>query len=259
MIKREREENIINYLKRNTFASIHDIVEITESSEATIRRDLSDIEKKGRIHRIRGGAELSKKEKDKYEENKFIELPFQYRKEILHTIKKKIAQTAVSFIEEEDTIIIDGGSTTYHMVEFLKNSKLTIITNSFAVANFLVSYGKSKIILPEGVIYPESSLILNPLNQNPFSNYHAKKVFIGVGGINKNIITNTEINLIQTQRSMIDHAEEVIILTDSSKFGKAESLFLCNIERVSKIITDSSIDSEYLEAIQEKGVQVIIV
>ena len=258
MIEREREEIIISYLKHNTFASIHDIVKQTGSSEATIRRDFTRLEKKGRILRIRGGAELSDQEKAK-SASSAVEPRIEFRIGELSPVKGKIAQAAVSLIEENETIIIDGGSTTYHMTKYLRLLKLDIITNSFAIAEDLIQNGQSRIILPEGIIYPDSLLIMNPLATDPFHNYHATKVFLGVEGINNQRITNSRMDLIQTERSMIEHADEVIILADSRKFERNGNLFLCDLERVSTIITDEGINKAHVQPLKDKGINLIIV
>ncbi len=202
--------------------------------------------------------ELSASEKNR-QPNILRETPFAIRKDIHSSIKRKIAEAAVSTIKDGETIIIDGGSTTYQMVEFLASLELTIITNSFIVAEYLVKKGKSQIILPEGIIYPESLLILNPLQPDPFSNYHASKVFMGVEGINNDIIMNSRIELIQMEKSMINHADELVILADSSKFRSKGNLFLCNLDQVHTIITDDDISQEEAEQVRSKGIHLTTV
>ncbi|MCG8479759.1 MAG: DeoR/GlpR family DNA-binding transcription regulator [Spirochaetales bacterium] len=256
-MEKEREETIIHLLRQNNFASIRDIVKLTETSEATIRRDFKRLEHEGRIRRLRGGAELSDREK-KNQPDTVVEVPFAYRKGILSGTKRRIAKAAVSLIGHHETIIIDGGSTTYQMAEYLKDLKLTIITNSFAFAEYLIRNGKSQIILPEGVLYPDSLLILNALQADPFRNYHASKVFMGAGGINDRKITNKRMDLIQAERSMIEHGDELVILADSRKFQISGNLYLCDLDRVSTIITDEGILPETAERIRMKGINLVI-
>ena len=128
MLDRERQETILRLVKQNTFASIHDIVELVNVSEATVRRDLDRLEASGYIRRVRGGAEATEELKSR--EPVSHELPFEYRKGIMHEKKRLIAKQAASMCTDGETIIIDGGSTTYQMVEFLTPLKLKIITNS---------------------------------------------------------------------------------------------------------------------------------
>ncbi len=158
-----------------------------------------------------------------------------------------------------ETIIIDGGSTTYRMVEFLTPLKLKIITNSFAIAEYLVKHSENSVYLPGGIIFPESQLILDPFDEDMYRNFRASKVFMGVGGIGTQGVTNKAINLIRVERLMIDQADKLIILADSSKFETAGDLLLCGFDRIAVIITDSGIPEEAKGLLKAHDVEVVIV
>jgi DeoR family ulaG and ulaABCDEF operon transcriptional repressor len=255
MLDRERQETVLRLVKQNRFLSIHDAARATGASQATVRRDFRKLEEAGYIHRVRGGVEITEKLKEKDEV--FRELPFEYRKGIMLEHKRRIARHAASLCADGETIIIDGGSTTYQMAGYLAPLKLKIVTNSFAIAEHLIKHSESQVYLPGGIIFPESQLILDPFNEDVYKNFFASKVFMGVGGIGPAGATNRDINLIRVERLMIDHAEKLIILADSSKFRSPGDLLLCGFNRIDTIITDSGIDIRSREMVKEHGVELI--
>lgn len=255
MLEAERHETILNLLRRNQFAAVHDVLEIVDASEATVRRDLSKLEEQGYVNRVRGGAELARSAVS--DNLGFRELPFEYRKGLLLETKRKIARAAAGYCCDGRTVIIDGGSTTYQMVEYLKAAVCTIITNSFAMAEELQHESRNRVILPGGEIYRSSQLILDPFQGSFYDNYAADIAFMGVGGIDRNGLTNTDPLLIQIERKMIRNAREVVILADAGKFDQRCSLVLCGFEEVTRIITDRTAPEEMCSYIEDRGVEVV--
>jgi DeoR family ulaG and ulaABCDEF operon transcriptional repressor len=187
------------------------------------------------------------------------EAPLDSRISVNHEKKRRIARKAVAMIGQGETIFIDGGSTTFHMVEFLATMDLTVVTNSFAIAEHLVRHSRCTVILPEGTVNPESLLILNNLCADPFANYHANRAFMGIEGITETVLTNSVPLLIQTERAMIAHARELVILADGSKFGRIGSLTLCPVQKASCIITTADADPAMVRTLRELGVTILIV
>jgi len=255
MLEAERHELILRVLRQGRFASVSDITELLHCSEATVRRDLVKLEAASKLNRVRGGAELATDE----EAQPTAQLPFEYRKGILLEKKRLIARRAASLCSDEETVIIDGGSTTFQMVEFLGETRLKIITNSFAIAEVLVKHSHNTVILNGGIVYPDSQLVLDPFQEEGFRNYSATKVFMGVYGIDELGATNTDTLLIKTERAMIGRGKELIILADSSKFNRRGNLFLCGFSQIHTIITDSGISQQQREMVPAKNVELIVV
>jgi len=255
MLERERRETIQRLLDLRSFVAIRDIVEATTSSEATIRRLFIEMEEEGLLRRLRGGVELIRPRDAETRREESLDSRIVLNQEK----KRRIARRAASVIQEGDTIFIDGGSTTYHLAEFLTGMNVTVVTNSFAIAEHLLGHSRCKVILPEGTVNRESKLILNNLSADPFANYHANRVFMGIEGITESALTNSEPLLIQTERSMIEHSHELVILADGSKFGRIGSLTLCPVERAKRIVTTTDANAELLNALREKGIEIILV
>lgn len=253
MLAPERERLILRLLRQDRFASVSELAGLAGASEATVRRDLDRLERTGRLVRVRGGAELAAGAAEGT-----VQLPFESRKGLLSETKRRIARLASSLCREGETIIIDGGSTTYHMTEFLLPMKLQILTNSFALAQVLVGGSANTVILSGGVVHADSQLVLDPFQEDPFSHYLAAKVFMGVYGIDEMGATNTEVQLISAERAMIEHAKELIILADSSKFDRRGSVFLCGFERMGMVISDAGVTEAQRRLLESRGVKLLI-
>ncbi|MCK5250412.1 MAG: DeoR/GlpR transcriptional regulator [Spirochaetaceae bacterium] len=255
MLERQRKETIIRLIDLHKFTSVHEVVEATGASESTIRRDFIDLENEKKLLRVRGGVQRHSDAGS--EEGSSNEPSFDLRTTINQEKKRRIAKKAVSLLNDGETIFIDGGTTTFQMVEFLSSFSLTVVTNSFAVANHLIRHSNCTIILPEGIVDPESQLIMSNLAPDPFQNYAAAKAFMGIQGITVTSLTNSAPLIIQSERAMIAHSQELIILADDSKFGHVGSLTLCPVEKASKIITTKEADPDLTARLSDKGIEII--
>ncbi len=252
MLERERKETILRLLDLHDFSTIHDIVAATGASEATMRRDFIELERQGILRRVRGGIEIVRD----HATPSWREQPLDRRLGVNLEKKRRIAREACTLIKSGDTIIIDGGSTTFQMTEHLAGMAITVVTNSFAIIEHLSHHSRCGIIIPEGILDPDSQLILNNLSPDPFANYNASVAFMGIEGITETALTNTEPNLIQMERSMIAHARELVILADETKFGKIGHLTLCPVERATRIVTTMEADPVLIRLLRNKGIEV---
>ena len=137
------------------------------------------------------------------------------------------------------------------------SADVTVVTNSFAIAEHLVRHSRCTVIMPEGTVDPGSQLILNTMSPDPFANYKVKKAFMGIEGITETALTNSDPLLIQMERAMIAHAQELIILADETKFGKMGHLILCPIEKAAQIITSLQADASLVRTLRDRGIEVV--
>lgn len=254
MLEHERKKAILRLLDLRSSVNIHDVVEATGASEATIRRDFTEMARAKRVRRVRGGVELARPRSPA----PLREQPFDRRLSINQEKKRRIARKACGWVKDGETIMIDGGSTTFHMVEYLARFSITVITNSFAIAQHLVNHSRCTVIVPEGSVNPDSKLILNNLSADGFANYHAARAFMGVEGITETVLTNSEPLLIQMERAMIEHSEELVILADASKFNRTGHLTLCPVERASRIVTTRDADPSLVSLLRARGIQIVL-
>jgi DeoR family ulaG and ulaABCDEF operon transcriptional repressor len=260
MLADQRRAAILRILSLRELASIHEVVAATGASEATIRRDFTDLERNGKLIRVRGGVRLAGSEQSTAPEwGKLVRSDFGRRMEQRAEKKRRIAQRASLLIEHGETVFIDGGTTTFFLAEYLAERSVHVITNSFAIADHLLQHSSCTVTVPEGTVDPETLLILNTLSSDPFANYAASKAIMGAEGITESVVTNKDTLLIQTERAMISHAKEVIIVADESKFGTLGHLTLCPVETASVIITTNDADPHVRSMLEAKGVRVLVV
>lgn len=256
VLEQQRKDAIMRILTLHNVASIHDVVEATGASESTIRRDFIELEHDGRLVRVRGGVQLTDGGPQLITPDR--SRSFDSRTLVNAEKKRRIAKKACSLIHDGETVFIDGGSTTYHMVEFLTSFSIRVVTNSFAVASYLVKHSTCTVIIPEGTIDPDTQLILSHLTPDPFQNYSASKAIMGTRGITETSLTNEEKLVIQAERAMIEHARELIVLADDSKFGTIGHLTLCPVERAKAIITTTDADPALVDVLRHKGIDLVM-
>ncbi|WP_337270487.1 DeoR/GlpR family DNA-binding transcription regulator [Oryzifoliimicrobium ureilyticus] len=254
MHERERHRIILSAVQEKSVITVQDICELTEASEATIRRDIAALHVQGKIRRVRGGAEAVHPP----QHGTVAGRPFRVAESINIDKKRAIARHAVGLCENGDAIIINGGTTTFQMVHFMAGHRMQVMTNSFAIAEHLVKHSKNTVTVPGGVIYREQSLILSPFENDTTRNFYARRFFFGAQGVGPLGIMEADAQIIQSEQKLMRQAEELVLLVDSSKFRQRSSLILCPLERVSTIITDDGISEESVRMVEDAGVALVI-
>lgn len=265
MIEREREETILRVLRTDRFASVHDFVRFTKASEATIRRDLTRMEEKGQLRRVRGGAELPENPSAIDAVGRFASSsvadrpqPFSERLGLQAEQKRQIAKTASELCGPGDTVFIDGGTTTFFMARYLREKRLTVVTNSFAIGEEMRSCPSCRIVLAGGALDPHSLLIQDPTGRDFYADYSADWLFMSVDGINEHGVTNSNAGVIQQERQMIAHSRRTVVLADSSKFRPSGHMRLCGFDAIDTIVSDGILSTALREMVQDRGIELII-
>lgn len=254
MHETERHRVILAAVQSRPMATVSDLVELTGTSEATIRRDIAALHVQGKLRRLRGGAEAV----NPPSQSGLIGRPFSVNETINAPLKRAIAKAAVALCVDGEPIIINGGTTTYQMVYHLAHRRLQVFTNSFPIAEQLLHHSKNTVTVPGGTIYREQNIILSPFDNDVSRNFYARKMFMGAQGVGPRGIMEADPLLIQAEQKLISQADELIILVDSSKFRARSSLILCPLERVHTVITDRGISEEERQMLEAAGVRVII-
>lgn len=258
MLEKQRQQLILDFLDESTYASVKTLCKKLSSSEATIRRDLNKLAKSNKIKKIRGGAEvLDANKKDKgiiVSGSAFI-----VDKEKNSKTKRLIAQKAVELCKDNDSIIINGGSSTYMMAEFLQKREMNILTNSFALAHDLIQNSNNQVTLPGGEIYRKQSIILSSFENDTIDHYHGSLMFMGTPGISEYGVMETDPLLIRAEQKLRRRAEKLIVLADSSKIGIKGNLIFSDLVNVDIVITDSNADPKMITIFEKEGIEVIVV
>ena len=251
----ERQRIILGEIADRPVVTVAQLVELTGASEATIRRDINALHQEGKLNRVRGGAEA-------LHPPQLVGIGgrhFSVSEEMNIAQKRAIARAAVELCQDGESIIINGGTTTFQMVDHLASRRMQILTNSFAIAETLVRTSKNTIVLPGGAIYREQSLILSPFENDVTKNFYARRMFMSAAGVSGHGVMENDPLLIQAEQKLINQADELVLLVDSSKFERRSPLILCPLDRVSMIITDSGISSRDTKRIGEAGIRLLVV
>ncbi|MDJ0685968.1 MAG: DeoR/GlpR family DNA-binding transcription regulator [Alphaproteobacteria bacterium] len=250
----ERHRLILDAVESQPVVTLVRLVELTGASEATVRRDVNALHLEGRLRKVRGGAEAV----NPPQQSAILGRPFSINQTENAAEKRSIAKAAAALCKDGESIIINGGSTTYQMTEFLAGSRMQILTNSFAIAEHLVRQSRNTITVPGGAVYREHEIILSPFDNDVTRNFYAARMFMGAHAIGPHGVMEADPLLIQAEQKLINQADALIIMVDSGKFAKRSSLILCGLERVHTLITDSGISRRDAKMVEDAGVRLII-
>ena len=254
MHESERHRIILSAVQEKPVVTVAEMVALTDSSEATIRRDIATLHVQQKLRRVRGGAES-------INPPQFVGLAgrtFSVNETINVAKKRSIAQAAVELCNDGDAIIINGGTTTFQMVHPLVTKRCQVFTNSFPIAEHLLKHSKNTVMLSGGTIYREQNIILSPFENDVTKNFYAQRMFMGAQGLGALGLMEADPLLIQAEQKLINQADELVVLVDSSKFKKRSSLILCSLERISTVITDEEIEEHSVNMLEEAGVKLVV-
>jgi len=248
MLLDQRRHSILQAIENEGFATLHQLVETTGVSESTIRRDLEYLDRIGQVRRTRGGAA--------YVGESLVGL--EERSVQASGEKRAIGRLAASLIQEGESILLDGGTTTLEVARQLVGRSLQVVTNSIPIANFLLNQSQIELVQIGGYLYPKTGVVLGPLAVSALKQIHVRRLFMSVGGITAQGLYNSNTLLVETEREMLQAAEEVVVVSDSSKLGHTAIAHLCSLDRVNKLIVDSGITPEWRESLTDAGVEVLV-
>jgi DeoR family transcriptional regulator, fructose operon transcriptional repressor len=251
MTAEERRHRIEEYLQKVEFASLEELSQQVGVSTSTVRRDLTALEAGGSLKRTHGGARILNPKTD--------EFIFSARDTHQLAEKEAIGKACAKLIQANQSVIIDAGTTCYHVARHLEGKPLQIVTNSLPVANLFAAATRVELVSSGGVIYPRLGVLVGPLAVEAFSKkIHADVAVMGGGGITLDGITNSHGLLIDIQLAMIRAAHKVIFCLDHSKFGRQSVLPLCGLDNVDTIVTDDQAPRELVEQLRAKDLEIVI-
>ncbi len=246
----ERQLRIAEHIQKVEFASLDELSELVDASNSTVRRDLTLLETKGTLRRTHGGARLLNPPSE--------EFIFTARDTHQLSEKEAIGRACADLIKPNQSLILDAGTTVYHVARYLEPKLPQIVTNSLPVANLFASANRLEVVLSGGVIYPRLGVLVGPLAVEAFSKIHADVAIMSAGGITIEELTNSHGLLIDIQRAMMTAAQKVILCLDHTKFGRRSVTHLSTLEPIDIVVTDSASPSELVESIRAAGIEVIV-
>ena len=205
--------------------------EVLGVSESTIRRDLEALDLAGSIKRTHGGAVYT---------GEVRSMPaFDERTGTAAAEKRAIGLAAAALLEDGDTVLLDGGTTTLEVARALVGRRVQVVTNSLPIAQLLASSQQTDLILIGGYVYPRTGVALGPLAIATMQSIRVRTAILGAGGIVAEGIYNSNSLLVETERQMMSCGQEIMIVADHTKFGRLALARLCGLEEVDQVVVDS--------------------
>ena len=260
----DRQAQIHDALAKSGFANLADLSRLLGVSPSTTRRDLMAMEADGLVQRVHGGVVLSHGEANGGESvgaasaaSSFVGQPLKAASN-LAVAKRAIADVAAGLVEDGDTVLLDGGTTTFALAEALVGRRLQVITNSIPVANLFVRSRQVEVILLGGVVYSRSGVALGPATVAMLEGLHCRRAFLSAAGVSQDGLYNSNLLLVETERAMIACADCVTVIADSTKFGRKSLAHLCPLSEIDELIVDSRLDESWTRTLEESSIELLL-
>jgi len=251
-MREERLSRMLELIRNEKVISTKKLKRVLNVSEATVRRDLAELSKRGVIQRIFGGAVIK--------ETIDTELSFNEKMKINIKEKKAIAEFASTLVKEEERIFLESGTTVMYMIRYLRNKgKLFVVTNCLNVAMKIIKLSNIKLTLVGGELREKTYTLIGPLAETAFNSIFVDKSFIGVDGIDVDHgLTSYNSYEAQAMRILINNSKETYVLADHTKFGKFAHFKISSLKEITAVITDSSIDRKYINSFENLGIKIFV-
>lgn len=223
-------------------------------SPSTVRRDLDRLEEERLISRTHGGA-IWIGDRD----GGTRPYAFDQRVDFEAAAKQQLAAAAAELVKPGETILLDGGTTTFHLARQLVGRSLQIITNSLPIADVFVNDENVELFVTGGVLYPRYGVLLGPIADRTLQDVHANTLFMSVAGIRDGSMYNQNLLLVEAERRMIRQAQRVVLVADATKFGQTALARLGPIDEVDVVVTDSRLPAATVDELKALGCSVILV
>jgi DeoR family ulaG and ulaABCDEF operon transcriptional repressor len=259
----EREKLIIECLEERGFVSFQDLEGRMSASPATIRRDLTRLTEAGVIARVRGGAKLLAAPKGAAASkdgapSALMGVPFYENINRNRRQKELVGREAAKLCRAGEAMMIDGGSTTLQMCTHLGGLNLQVLTNSLHIVNALLSQAGTRLLVPGGQVFAEQNIILSAAGNDCMPRFHAPRLFMGAAALGPAGLMQADIILVAAERHLIDRADEIVVLVDSSKFNGPSGHVVCPLDEIDVVVTDAGISPEHTKMLEKAGVKLIV-
>ena len=247
----ERQNRILHLVSRSQRISVSEVCETFAVSEATARRDLEMLAAAGKVQRVHGGAIALIQAPP--------ELPIHLREGDQADEKSRIGQAAADLVREGETVLLGSGTTVLGVARALRAfANLTVITNSLPVVNVFGGSETVSVICLGGMLRGSELSFIGHITEQALAEVRADKVFIGTRAISlEHGLTNEYLPETMTDRAILKAGQEIIVVADHTKFGRAATVLLAPLESIHTLVTDQGTPREFLEAVKSRGLRVI--
>ncbi|MFP6619480.1 MAG: DeoR/GlpR family DNA-binding transcription regulator [Pirellulaceae bacterium] len=245
-----RRNRLLELVRSQGFAGLPNLSDLLKVSESTVRRDLDFLEQQQVVRRTHGGV---------FYTGPSPKLPhFDLRQKANWKMKQAIARSAVALIGDGETVLLDGGSTTYELAQLLVGQSVQVVTNSLPVGTLFAGSDTADLVMVGGYVHARTGVLLGPYANQMLAELKVQKAVLSVAGMNENGFYNSNLLLVETERAMMAAADEVMVLVDSTKFDRSSLAHLCDLDDIDTLVVDDQVTDAWQQRLQDAGVNVVI-
>ena len=249
MLKEERFQVILSQLGQDQKVHLVELSQILKVSEDTIRRDIKELADQGLLKSVRGGAVPHSPGPHRFHD----------RIEYGNEQKGIIAKKALDFLKDGQVVIFDGGTSAMLIAQALpKDIRLTVVTNSFPIANILEVHEKVEVLFAGGRLLKNSFVTIGNETIQFFKKFRADICFLGICSIHSELgVTGPDYEESEVKKAMIESSREIIALATIEKLGTAEAYYVCPTNQLTTIITDQPDNLPEFEIYKKTGINMV--
>lgn len=247
-----RRQKILELLQLNGHVRVAELSKMFGATSVTIRSDLDALERNGYLERTQGGAVQTVRN--------FYNFDFTRRRQQNLDCKRAIAQAAVEYVSNGNTLLINSGTTTHlAAIELKRYKNISIVTNSLSIASELGAYPTFRVILLGGDINAQYLYTYGETAKEQLNRYKADYAILSIDGVSPEAgLTTYHAQEMMLNRTMIERAHKTIVVADHSKIGHEGFSYIADAASMDTLVTDERADQDTLRRISEKGIHVRI-
>nr|WP_154384503.1 DeoR/GlpR family DNA-binding transcription regulator [Aminobacter sp. MDW-2] len=242
-----RQRQIVELLRDRPFASVRDLQEHLGVSAATVRRDIDKIDEAGGARKVYGGISAL----DGAAQGTAFARPYDENRDLAVEPKRLIAELAATMVADGDAVIVNGGSTCFHLGVKLADRNVRLFTNSMPLAGYLGEHGKCSLTLAGGELHREPRVIYSP--SQPI-NFYASKFFLGAQGISPDGLLESHPLMVRSIQELSHNADQIVVLADSRKFTIHARNVALPLTRLAMVITDDGLSDQHAKMLEGAGI-----
>lgn len=250
----ERQTRLKELIAERGTCDLDSLADALQVSQSTVRRDVEILEQVGLVERTHGGV-VWLGEKSAASARPYA---FDQRMNYRHEAKLRIAQAAAALVRPGQTVLVDGGTSTFYLARELTGRSMQLVTNSLPIGNLFLNDDSVELLLTGGLVYPRYGVLLGPHVESFLSSIHASTLFLSCAGVHEGKVYNQNLLLVQAERQMMRQVQQTVLLADSSKFEQQALAELCDLSAVHVIVTDSELEQRHQDAIRAAGCELIV-
>jgi DeoR family fructose operon transcriptional repressor len=258
MLIAERHNLLQELIAQRGISDLDSLAAELKVSSSTVRRDLEQLEQRGLVKRTHGGVIWAGNERPSPNSTGSLPYAFDQRMGYQVDAKRQVARAARDLVSANDTILVDGGTTTFYFAQELVGTPLQLVTNSLPIANLFLNDENVELILTGGLMYPRYGVLLGPMMEHTLDTVHPKTVFLSVAGVSGGVLFNQNQLLVQAERKMLEQAQRAVLLMDSVKLGQQALARLCGLSEIDVVVTDVNVTAEQKREILDAGCELIV-